>query len=35
MAVAPDTATGAAGSVAVQVSGLTKSYGDVPAVRRH
>ena len=30
---APDTTTDAAGSVAVQVSGLTKSYGDVPAVR--
>jgi ABC-2 type transport system ATP-binding protein len=32
MAAAPETAAGAAGSVAVQVSGLTKSYGDVPAV---
>ena len=32
MAVAPDAATHAAGSVAVQVSGLTKAYGDVPAV---
>ena len=32
MAVAPDAAADAAGSVAVQVSGLTKSYGNVPAV---
>jgi ABC-2 type transport system ATP-binding protein len=33
MAAAPDAAADAAGAVAVQVSGLTKSYGDVPAVR--
>ncbi len=33
MAAAPQTVTEAAGSFAVQVSGLTKSYGDVAAVR--
>ena len=32
MAVAPDTATNAAGSVAVQVNGLTKSFGDVSTI---